>query len=294
MGRPTIGLAMIVKDEAENVRACVESALPVIDAWTVIDTGSTDDTPAIVHDALAHLDGELLHRPFDGFGPARTALLEAARDRADYTLMLDADHTLHIEGDRPDLTADSYLIRIRGDMEWRLPLLTRSAHPFVYRGVAHSYLNSDLLVVEEPLDWLSIDGGPGASQEKLEGDRMLLERAFGDDPTDTRTVFYLAQTYRFLGLVDQAIQLYRLRACMGGFEEEVYFARYQLGRLLCEHVAFAQGAPELLQAWLDRPIRVEALRALANAANAVADKTEMPPDNLFVFPDAYKRAEAAA
>jgi len=286
----SIGLCMIVRDEAAGIERCLRSALPVIDAWTVIDTGSTDDTPAIVQDTLGHLPGKLLHRPFKDFAHNRTELLRAAAASADYLLMLDGDHTLHIEGDRPDLDADSYLLRVRGRLEWRLLLLTRAAHPFEYRGVAHSYLASDQPTRTEHLDWLSIDGGSGASVLKLQRDRGLLEREHERDPSDTRTVFYLAQTYRDLGMVAEAIELYRKRAEMGGWGEEVYFARYQAGCLLSTHVSFAQGADELLRAWRERPQRAEALRALANAANAVADKLPRPDDVLFVTPDAYRSA----
>src|SRR4051812_30882446 len=191
----TIGLAMLVKDEAEVLPASLGRILPEIDAWTVMDTGSTDNSRDIVMDTLRDLPGDLVEWPFDGFGPARTRLLSFARERADYTLMLDADHTLHIHGERPEFDADAYTVKINGPMEWRLPLLTRSRHPFEYRGAAHSYLHSDVSTSTAKTDWLSIDGGPGATREKLERDRELLEQAFADDPTDPRTVFYLARTY---------------------------------------------------------------------------------------------------
>lgn len=291
--RQTIGLAMLVKDEETTLPATLERVLPAIDAWTVMDTGSTDSSREIVHELLTDIPGELVERTFDGFGPSRSALLRAAADKAEYTLMLDADHQLHIHGDRPDLGADSYLLPVRnGNLSWRLPLLTRTAHPFEYRGVAHAYLASDQPVRTEQLDWLSIDGGGGASRAKLERDRTLLEQAFADNPTDTRTVFYLAQTYRDLDMHDEAIHYYRLRVQMGGWDEEVYFARHQLGCLLSEYVSFAQGAAELLNAWQHRPTRAEALRALANAAHAVADKLDQPDDVLFVTPTAYRRKAA--
>jgi hypothetical protein len=133
--------------------------------------------------------------------------------------MLDADHVLHIDGDDPQLAADAYMLRVKGTgmLEWRLPLLTRTAHPFVYRGAAHSYLSSDVPYVEEPLDWLSIDGGSGATTEKLERDRLLLEAEFLANPDDTRTVFYLARTYDDLNEWRRAVTFYRIRANMGGW-----------------------------------------------------------------------------
>ena len=287
-----IGLSMLVRDEADTVRDAILQAAPVVGHVTVVDTGSEDGTAEIVRDVLREIPGTLHEREWRGFGENRTELLALSQGSADYHLMLDADHRLHVEGDQPALDADAYLLCVRGPLEWRLPLLTRDGHPFQYRGAAHSYLSSDAPTRSEPLDWLSIDGGPGATRDKLERDLQLLRQEHLDDPTNRRTVFYLAQTYRDLDMPDQAIWFYRLRAEMGGWAEEVYCARYELGCLLSQHVSFAQGADQLLKAWRDRPGRVEALRALANAANAVADKAPKPADVLFVRPDAY-RQEAA-
>jgi glycosyltransferase involved in cell wall biosynthesis len=282
-----IGLAMLVKDEADALPGTLDRIRPVIDEWTVIDTGSTDGSQEIVRSKLGDLPGGIVRRPFDGFGPSRTALLHLARERADYTLMLDADHTLHVHQEQPDLEADAYMVKINGPLEWRLPLLTRSQHPFEYRGVAHSFLHSDAPTRNADTDWISIDGGPGASREKLERDRKLLEQAFVDDPADPRTVFYLAETYRYLDLPHQAIRFYLLRAEMGGFDEERWYARYQAGVLIGGHVEGIQGAEQLLQAWRERPTRAEALRALARIADTVADKLAQPDDILFVTPSAY-------
>lgn len=286
----TVGLAMLVKDEEQALPATLDRVLPIIDAWTVLDTGSADDSKNIIRRSLGHLPGQLLEGEFAGFGPSRTALLHAARGQADYTLMVDADHSVLVHGPQPNLDADAYMVRINGPLEWRLPLLTRSAHPFEYRGVAHSYLHSDAPIRSTKTDWLSINGGPGASCEKLERDRELLEQAFVDDPTDPRTVFYLAQTYRDLDMHERAICFYTLRAGMGGFEEERWFARYQAGVLLAAHVEGLQGAEQLIKAWQERPSRAEPLRALARIADAVADKLPQPDDVLFVTPSAYRKA----
>lgn len=283
----TISLTALVKDEELSLPRMLASVLPHVDHALIVDTGSTDDTIAVAREHGCHV----VERPWIDFARNRTELLALGQETGcDYLLMLDADHTLHAHGDRPALDADSYMLRVRGRLEWRLPLLTRAAHPFEYRGAAHAYLASDQPTRTEKLDWLSIDGGAGATPQKLERDRKLLEQAFAANPDNARTVFYLAQTYRDLDLVEHAIRFYRLRADMGGWPEEAYFARYQLGCLLSQHVAFAQGAGELLRAWMQRPTRAEALRALANAANAVADKLDQPDDVLFVTPAAYGKA----
>ena len=285
----TLGLVIIARNEEERIRSCIDQCANIADAALVIDTGSTDGTISEARKAGAMVK----KRRWVNFAHARTQALRAGAELGtNYLLMLDADHEIATEGRRPRLTADAYAVRIRGtgELEWRLPLLTKASHPFEYRGAAHAFLASDEPYAEKPLDWLIVTGGPGATQEKLERDRAALQAAFVDNPADTRTVFYLAQTYRDLGDWEKAIFYYRMRASMGGWPEEVYYARCQLGVLLCENVSFAQGAPELFTAWHDRPQRIEALRWLANAANAVADKAPIPQDALFLSPGLYTKA----
>lgn len=290
----SVGLAMIVRDETDEINNALRRALPAVNHITLFDTGSVDDTLTAAEEALEGFPHAFFVGKWHGFAPARTELLERARPFSDYTLMLDADHVLHIDGERPELTADAYTLKVRGPIEWRLPLLTRADHPFEYRGAAHSYLHSDVPTRTENLDWLSIDGGPGATRDKLERDRGLLEQAFLDDPHDTRTVFYLAQTYRDLDEPELAIRFYLMRADMpDGYAEERYFARHQAGVLLGQHIGCFPAFDQLIAAFRERPTRAESLRALARLADAVADKLPIPDDRLFVTPSAY-RQEAAA
>ena len=40
----TICLNMIVRNEAPVIRRCLDSVMPIIDSWVIVDTGSTDGT----------------------------------------------------------------------------------------------------------------------------------------------------------------------------------------------------------------------------------------------------------
>src|ERR1043166_3017834 len=62
MRKQTICLSMIVKNEAPVIRRCLDSVRPLIDAWTIVDTGSTDGTQDVVCDALRDLPGQLHER----------------------------------------------------------------------------------------------------------------------------------------------------------------------------------------------------------------------------------------
>lgn len=286
--RQTVGLAMIVRDNEAILGRAIGSALEHIDHLTVVDTGSTDGTMALVHEALELIPGELHEREWKFSGHNRTELLKLARGKADYLLLIDADHELKVEGQPETLTAPAYMLReSQNGLTWRMPRLVRGDREWVYAGVAHEYLTDT--DGRENLDawWLIHHGDGRSSEQKLTAALVELEGSFAADPSDSRTVFYLAQTHRQLGNVDKAIFYYRLRCEMGGWDEENYYARYQLGCLLASNVSFEQGADELLQAWRERPRRIESLRALANSANAVADQAATPDDVLFVHRDLY-------
>lgn len=283
----TVTALLLARDESGRIEHALASLEPLVDDALVVDTGSADDTRELARAAGA----TVIERPWVSFAHNRSEALQLARDRGGYLLMVDADMTVLETGARHDLTADAYTVPVLDGLRtWRLPLLTRAAHPFEYRGAAHAYLASDVPSTQEPTDWVAVQGGKGASREKLERDVVALTAAFADDPSDARTVFYLARSHDDLDHVDDAIRWYRLRVQMGGWPEEVYYARYRLGCLLSTHVSFADGAAELLAAWDDARHRAEALRALATAAAAVADKTPLPDDGLFLHPDAYGRA----
>lgn len=290
--RQTVALCMIVRDNEAILGRAIGSALEHVDHLVVVDTGSTDDTTDLVREALELVPGELHQSEWVNSGHNRTELLALARGTGDYLLLMDADHELKVESELPHLTENAYMLHeSQNSLTWRMPRLIRGGRAWRYQGVAHEYLEDT--DGRENLDqwWLIHHGDGRTGEQKLSVALAELEQSFAADPSDARTVFYLAQTHRQLGNVDEAIFFYRLRCQMGGFDEERYYARYQLGSLLCTHVGILDGgADELLKATRERPGRVEAARALANALNDWADRQPPSDDVLFVHRDQYRSA----
>lgn len=286
----TVGLAMIVRDEAAVIERSLTAAKPLVDWWTVIDTGSVDDTPDIVEDVMGDLPGTLLRRPWKDFGHNRSELFREAEGTADHLMLLDADMIVCHDGPLPDLDgADVWTGTIEHSvLDYQLPILVNGRREdWRYEGVCHSYLAADKPFTQNRLDGLRVKHEGKTTVAKLERDLELLSEEHRRNPLHARTAFYLAQTYRDLGRIPEAIHMYRVRANLPGWAEETFYARYRLGCLLCEHVSFEQGSVELLAAWKMRPTRVEPLRALARSANRVADKAPYPDDLLFVHRGAY-------
>ncbi len=90
MKRPTIGLAMIVKNEAENLPRIFESIKDCFDEVYITDTGSTDNTVELAKS----LGAKVSHFEWvNDFSAARNFNFEQIK--TDYALWLDGDDVLH-------------------------------------------------------------------------------------------------------------------------------------------------------------------------------------------------------
>ncbi len=297
----TIALAMIVRDEAEVIERCIDSTRGLISAWVICDTGSTDGTPEVIAAALGDLPGAVHRRPWKDFGHNRSELMELAADAADYLLLLDADQTVEQLGPLPELTADSYLLRHSGIIDYAVPRLVKADRGWRYVGATHEYLAADGPIDQQEMPALVVhhfaDGG--ARSDKLERDRRLLEAELERDPENQRATFYLAQTMKEAGEPEAAIDLYRRRVELGGWDEEVFYAAFQVA------VVTAQEDPEAaiglhLDAFERRPMRAEPLHQLAYLSRIAGRyratcmfarqglKISYPADKLFVHRDTYE------
>lgn len=89
MPEPLLSTALIVRDEAEHLGACLESVAPVVDEIVVVDTGSVDESIAIARSFGARV----IEEPWsDDFAHARNAALAQVTGR--WVLYIDADERL--------------------------------------------------------------------------------------------------------------------------------------------------------------------------------------------------------
>jgi tetratricopeptide (TPR) repeat protein len=312
-GRPTIGLAMIVRDEAERLPACVASCWEWISHWVICDTGSVDGTQDVIRRELAGIPGTLHEHPWVDFAHNRTRLMELARGTADYLLLLDADWTVSIEPGALDrLDADAYFIRHAGEIEFHNKRLVSGRLPWRYVGATHEYITSDEERSCERLEGVTIriESVGGGRSGRWERDAELLERELAADPSDARAAFYLAQTYRDLGrerddrdLLVRARDQYLARATLPGWDEETYCALHQAGVLSDELGDWPLAVGSYVRAGATRAGRLEAAHALASGLRlrgvhesahlftrvaAGMEPLPVPRDNLFVEPWIYR------
>lgn len=83
---PTISVAMIVKNEEQELAQCLDSVKDWVDEIIILDSGSTDNTPKIAQQYGAKF---YQHTDWQGFGRQRQIAQQYVT--CDYVLWLDAD-----------------------------------------------------------------------------------------------------------------------------------------------------------------------------------------------------------
>ena len=275
-GQQRICANLIVKDEKPVIVRCLSSLTPIINYWVIVDTGSTDGTQEVIIDYMnsINMEGQLQEREWVGFSHNRNQAIDLAMAATcDYILVIDADEWIHYDDGfqlpRP-LVHDYYNFTVsNSDLRDERILLFSTRHSWHYVGVLHEVL----AIPQEATNPSKVlgarmivqqDGTSSQNALKALDDAHTLEKALLEDSTNSRYVFYLAQSYRDAGLNQKAIEYYNKRIQMGGWDQELYYSLFSLARLL-----EAEQFPQTLviasyQAALDfRPSRLEPLYFLA-------------------------------
>jgi len=272
---PRVVLTLVVKNEEKIIRRCLDAAGPYIDAL-VVSCNGTDATKELSKAwALEHeLPHFILSDPWKNFAHNRTRSAEFTKKfvkekgwplKQTYMLLLDADMILRVPIGWPVLDQPHYHLQQRDPgLRWFNTRLCRLDHQWDCVSVTHEYWRATPPTnpVEMHHAWIDDVGDGGSKDDKFERDIALLERGLIDEPKNERYWFYLAESLFNSGKHAEAIPKYEKRRELGGYQDEVWYSLYKIGKA---HLACGQldlGAHALLQAFQERPKRVEPLMAL--------------------------------
>lgn len=268
--KKNVCLNMIVKNEAHVIKRCLESVLPIIDSWVIVDTGSTDGTQACIKEFLKDLPGELYERPWKNFGYNREEALQLAKaKKPDYILFMDADDKLSFEKGfvLPELTADYYGIMARTKKtEWMLTALIKTGLDWHWHGVIHEYVACPNEVMGKSLDKVEYvyinDGARSLDIDRFQRDIRLLHEGLKEEPNNFRYMLYLGSTYCLAGGYINSLKYYKMAIDnpRGGLPEERYNARLTIGKIQ-NHLKYDPKEVEasFIDAYKFFPMRLEAL-----------------------------------
>ena len=238
-------LNLMIKNESKIIERCLARALAFVDAVSILDTGSTDNTVEVCNKYLEACGKpfKVSVEPFKNFGYNRTVSFQKAQELCKelgwdasntYTMAVDADMIIKPSPQFKDfkLTVPGYnVIQQNGNLKYYNNRFMQCAYDWKCVGATHEYWSGDP-TEKIPYDVMYIDdvNDGGCKSDKYERDVRLLLEDLKTDPNNGRTHFYLAQSYKDSGKFHEAIEHYKRRIQIGGWFEEVWFSHYAIAK----------------------------------------------------------------
>jgi len=232
---------MIVKNESAVICRCLDSVKSLIDYWVIVDTGSSDATKELIVNSLKNIPGELYERPWVNFSHNRNEALEYAKGKGDYLLFIDADDLLEYSSSfqMPELTKDMYVAWQRDlhgpcEVDSQVIALINNGLSWKWEGAIHESLSCSqtpsVALLEGVINRYGADGYRSSDPSKVFWLIEELEKELVRNPSDAKSLFYLAENYRATGQFEKAIETYQKRVSLGGFAEEVFWSLYCIAK----------------------------------------------------------------
>ena len=241
-----IHLCIMVKNAGAQFEDMLIKNLPIIDCWTILDTGSTDETLDIINRVLVgKKKGQLYCEPFVNFRDSRNRCLDLAGNRCKYTLMLDDTYIVEnklrefLNTVRGDQFSDSFSMYIKSnDNEYVSNRIVKTDRKLRYRYKIHEIIdNKNNVNVIVPITKSVIfdyrcDYMETRTMNRKQYDIQLLLEELEEDPDDPRHFYYLGQTYNVIGNFEKAYEYFikRLNHPNEGFLQEKIDACFEAAR----------------------------------------------------------------
>jgi tetratricopeptide (TPR) repeat protein len=241
-----IHLTMIIKNGGDSLADVLRENMRSFDEYTILDTGSTDNTVEILKEVLKNKKGRVYEEPFINFRDSRNRCLDLAGDSCKFTIMLDDTYIIKenlrrfLQTVRGDQFADSFSLYIKSDdVEYGSNRIIKTATHLRYIYKIHEVItpknNNNVIVPKECahiFDYRS-DYMEDRTMTRKQYDLKILYEMIDDDPNDSRAYYYLGQTYNLLKEHEKAFENFikRIEHHDEGFIQEKIDACFEAARL---------------------------------------------------------------
>ena len=237
---------MVVRNHRDVVERSLASLRPLIDAWFVLDAGSTDGTPDAVKVALAGLPGAVRKFESDDEGDLRTKALSMSRRMGDYSLTVEPGCGAVIDDDfdprefRAGLDADHYeaWVSVNGQTAGVRSVLLASSLQFKFLGVVDPILLArsgsaapeftTAFALRGVAGTEVVDQWGALSRAKLVDDALANEE---NEELRRRYCFAAGLNYRDAAYYETAAQRFHERLTMGPGGDALARCHLELGHL---------------------------------------------------------------
>lgn len=229
---PLLVIVLMVKNEETVICKTLQPFVDQgIQSYFIFDTGSTDKTVEVVRRYFKQhkiTDAHIAQEPFVNFAVSRNRALELAEQKfphAHFMVMLDAEwYAQHVDQliefctkHKNNKAHDAFLIRINAQdgHDFYIPRVMRPQAHLRFCGAIHEYLQvktAPKLSETICFEYRPAPRGKEATKQRLERDRDILLKEHAKDPHDSRTIYFLAQTYSYMGDYVTAYTYFKLCA----------------------------------------------------------------------------------
>jgi len=239
-----IQLVMIVKNGGILFQEMLEKNISQFDYWTIVDTGSTDNTIDIIKNVLKNKPGQLYQEPFTDFKETRNRSLELAGTRCKFNLVLDDTYVIQgnlrkflhtVRGDQFSESFDLYITS--DDNQYISNRITKSQKKLRYIYRIHEVISTNKNVcipfsTSSILDMRSDDMEKRTLSRK-QFDLDLLFKDLEEFPDQPRMLYYIAQTYSCIKNYEKAYEYFikRVNHPLEGLLQEKIDACFEAGRI---------------------------------------------------------------
>jgi len=238
-------LVMIVKNSGDLLNKCLESVKDYIDYWTIVDTGSIDNTVDIIQNQLSQIPGKLHFQPFIDFSTTRNKAFELSSKQCKYQLVLDDSYVVYgIEklykilgkGNKKTYSIKIGHLNVSLENSYYSLRITRSKDNLRYIGRVHEFIdyeteeyidNSDIFI-DDLIDYEHTM----RTKNRYIKDIKNLMLDYKDNFNLDRTRYYLVKTFINLSEYENALRYAKELGEMRGIHEHYIFHGHYMSIML--------------------------------------------------------------